>query len=235
MSLHHLGKRREWCSLEGWRPLIILQIINMMNSQDLTFSSPEAALDVKETEDSVGTVSHTPNDEPPRRSRLLKRLSPFWQDRLIEVGLIVSMASYYVIGNQHLGSGRFFHLNPLYTLPFLLIFAVLCWYRLSFAVALLPLTLPYYLLPKTVVGSYAFSMAEITLIVCLGVALVQLLFLRRTWQYWLSWQELRDRLGPFVIPILVFLAAAVLSTVIAYNHQLALRAFRKEMLDPMLY
>ena len=235
IGLHHLGKGREWCLLEVWRPLIILQIINMMNSQDLTFSSPGAALDVKDTEDSVGTDSQTPNDEPPRRSRLLKRLSPFWHNRLIEAGLIVSMALYYIIGNQHLGAGRFFHLNPLYTLPFLLIFAVLCWYRLSFAVALLPLTLPYYLLPKTVVGSYAFSMAEITLIACLVVALVQLLFLRRKWQYWLSWQELRDRLGPFVIPIFVFLAAAALSTVIAYNHQLALRAFRKEMLDPMLY
>jgi putative inorganic carbon (HCO3(-)) transporter len=217
----------------------MLQIVKMMNSQDLTFSSPEAALGVKETEDSVGKVSQTPNDNLPRRSRLLWRFSPrllqIVHDRLIEAGLIVSMALYYVVGNQHLGAGRFFHLNPLYTLPILLIFAVLCWYRLSFAVALLPLTLPFYLLPKTLVGSYAFSMAEITLIVCLGVALVQLLLLRRTWQYWLSWQELRGRLGPFVIPILVFLVAAVLSTVIAYNHQLALRALRKEVLDPMLY
>ncbi len=206
-----------------------------MNSQDLTFSSPEAVLGVRETEDSVGIDSQILNDNPPPRSRLLRRLSPFWHDRLIESGLIVSMALYYVVGNQHLGAGRFFHLNPLYTLPILLIFAVLCWYRLSFAVALLPLTLPYYLLPKTVVGSYAFSMAEITLMVCLGVALVQLLLQRRNWQYWLSWQELRDRLGPFVIPILVFLAAAALSTVIAYNRQFALRAFRKEVLDPLLY
>jgi len=71
--------------------------------------------------------------------------------------------------------------------------------------------------------------------VCLGVALVQLLHQGRKWQYWLSWQELRDRLGPFVFPILVFLAAAVLSTVIAYNRQFALRAFRKEVLDPLLY
>src|SRR3989442_808102 len=210
-------------------------MVKMMNSQDLTFSSPEAVLGIRETEDNVGIDSQIPNDKPPRRSKLLRRFSPFWHDRLIESGLIVSMALYYIVGNQHLGAGRLFHLNPLYTLPILLIFAVLCWYRLSLAVALLPMTLPYYLLPKTVVGSFSFSMAEITLMVCLGVALVQLLHQGRKWQYWLSWQELRDRLGPFVIPILVFLAAAVLSTVIAYNRQFALRAFRKEVLDPLLY
>jgi putative inorganic carbon (HCO3(-)) transporter len=184
---------------------------------------------------SESTASQTPHNPPPDRVGLLTSLSPFWHDRLIEAGLILSMALYYFTGNQHLGTSHFFHLNPLYSLPFLLIFAVLCWYRLSFAVALLPLTLPYYLLQKTVIGSYAFSMAEITLAVCLLVALLRLLIQRRKWQYWLSWQELRLRLGPFVIPILVFLAAVVLSTVIAYNRQFALRAARKEVLDPLLY
>lgn len=200
----------------------------IMNSQDLTLSSPA-------------------------RSKLLKRLSPFWRDRLIEAGLILSIAFYYIAGNQHFGTNQFFHLNPFFSLPALLIFVILCWYRLSFAVALLPLTLPYYLLQKTVVGPYAFSLTEITLAVCLAVALLQGVGggregglrdrfaqgsyapLRGKWQYWLSWQELRDRLGPFAIPILVFFVAALLSVAIAYDYHLALRAFRKEVLDPLLY
>jgi len=226
----------------------------MMDSQDLTLSSsPEVALNTQDAVDDTDTVSPTlahpdssPIEEmedgaaashipPSGKSRLLRRFSPFWHDRLIEAGLILSIALYYITGNQHLGTGRFFHLNPLYSLPFLLIFAVLCWYRLPFAVALLPLALPYYLQEKTVVGSYAFSLTEITLAVCLGVALLQFLLWRGRWQYWLSWQTLRDRLGLFAIPILVFLAAAALSTIIAYNHQLALRALRKEIVDPLLY
>src|SRR6266699_608830 len=142
------------------------------------------------------------------RYSLLTEVSQFWRDRFIEAGLILSLALYYITGNANLGTGGFFHLNPLFSLPFLVIFAVLCWYRLPFAVALLPLALPYYLLQKTVVGAYAFILTEITLVVCLVVALLQLLFRGSKWQYWLSWRELRDRLGPFTIPILILLAAA---------------------------
>src|SRR5713226_7956902 len=93
----------------------------------------------QEIQKPVDIASHAPSSPPPHKGGLLRGLSPFWHDRLVESGLIVSMALYYVVGNQHLGAGRFFHLKPLYTLPILLIFAVLCWYRLSFAVALLPL------------------------------------------------------------------------------------------------
>jgi len=185
-------------------------------------------------EEGVDKVSDASNDPPPRNS-LLAKVSPFWRDRFIEVGLILSIALYYITGNANLGTGGFFHLNLLFSLPFLLIFAVLCWYRLSFAVALLPLALPYYLLQKTVVGAYAFSLTEITLVVCLVVALLQLLFRGSKWKYWLSRRELRDRLGPFTIPILVFLAAATISIVIASEPHFALRAFRKEVFDPLVY
>ncbi len=230
-----------------------------MNSQDLTLSSPENARDEQGIADEMTTSSHshnapptalddpsrippgvdeasdTPYSQPPHRSSLLKRISPFWHDRLTEAGLILSLALYYITGNANLGTGSFFHLNPLLSLPFLLIFAVLCWYRLSFAVALLPLALPYYLLQKTVVSHYAFSLAEIALVVFVVVAALQLLLKRNQWQYWLSWHDLRDRLGLFIIPILVFLAAAVISIVIASEHQFALRAFRKEVFDPLIY
>src|SRR5439155_1010549 len=55
------------------------------------------------------------------------------------------------------------------------------------------------------------------------------------WRDRMSWKELRDRFGPFTLPIVVFLLAAGFSVVIAYEHQVALRAFREEVLDPVLY
>lgn len=206
-----------------------------MSSHELSLPLADPSLEAKKTADDTEATSQGPNSLPPGRSRLLKGLSPFWHDRLIEFALILAMALYYIVGNARLGTGSLFDLNPLFSLPFLFIFAVLCWYRLSFAVALLPLTLPYYLLPKTVVSHYSFSLAEIVLGTCLLVALLQFLLQRGSWQYLLSWRELRDRFGPFAIPILIFFLAAAGSVVIAYSHFVALRAFRKEVLDPLLY
>ncbi len=162
-------------------------------------------------------------------------LSSFWRNRLFETGLIISMALYYIVGNQNLGKGPLFHVNPLFSLPFLLLFALLCWLRLPFALALLPLGLPYYLLQKTVFSHYAFSVAEISLGVCVLVALGQLLLQRRSWPYWLSWRDLWQRAGPMLVPALVFLAAATFSVVIAYNRYIALLAWRKEVLAPLVY
>lgn len=210
-----------------------------MNSQDLLRPVPfdasrgiDKAADATDTPDSS---SQAPGSPPIAHTRLSKGLSPFWHDRLIETGLILSMFLYYLVGNENLGTGRLFHVNPLLSLPFLVIFALLCWYRLSFAVALLPLALPYYLQQKTVVSHYSFGLAEIALATCVVVALLQMLFQRGEWRYRLSWQELRDRLGPFALPIIIFLLAAGISVFIAYAHKVALRAFREEVFDPILY
>ncbi len=210
-----------------------------MNSQNLMrHLSKDAVLNgavAEDAETSQEGTSHAFDSPPTVNARLLKGLTPFWHDRIIEAALVLSMALYYVVGNVNLGTGRLFHLNPLISLPFLLIFALLCWYRLPFAVALLPLALPYYLQQKTVVSHYSFSIAEIVLATCVGVALLQFALQRGKWRYSLSWNELRDRLGPFTLPILVFLLAAGVSVLVAYAHQVALRAFREEVFDPILY
>lgn len=159
----------------------------------------------------------------------------FWRDRLVEIGMVLSMAAYYVLGNSNLGTNKLFHINPLLTLPFLLVFAVLCWYRLPFAVALVPVAVPYFLLEKPVYSHYEFELAEIALAVCVAVTLLQLLFQQNTWSYLLSWRELRDRIGPFIYPIAIFILAAAISVVIAFAHRDALRAFREEVFDPILY
>ncbi len=199
---------------------------------DVATQNEEKSEDAEDTHESDSHASASP---PMANVRLLKGLTPFWHDRLIEAGLILSITLYYVVGNANLGTGRLFHLNPLISLPFLLVFALLCWYRLSFAVALLPLALPFYLQQKTVVSHYSFSIAEIAFMTCVVVALVQFLLQQDKWRYCLSWRELRDRLGPFVIPIMVFLVVAGISVLIAYSHRIALRAFREEVSEPILY
>ncbi len=170
--------------------------------------------------------------------RFFAALPPFWRDRLLEGGLILSLALYYIVGNPHLGSQAIFQVSPLLTLPLLLIFLLLCWIRPAVAVALLPLSLPFYLLQKPVVGHYSFSAAEIALWSCVAVLALQAVIAviqRQHWQYWLSWSELRARLGVFLVPMLLFLLAAAFSIVIAYNRTVAARAFREEVFDPLIY
>ncbi|MBO0793198.1 MAG: O-antigen ligase family protein [Ktedonobacteraceae bacterium] len=159
--------------------------------------------------------------------------SHFWSDRLFEGGLIISLALYYIFCNPSLPIGLFPHANPLFALPFLVLFAIFCWYRLPFAIALLPLTLPYYFYQKPIIGSSRFSLVEITLGICVLVALLRHLFIHQERR--LSWTRLRNLLGPFLLPILVFLLVAGLSITIAYAQKPALRTFREEVLDPLLY
>lgn len=180
-------------------------------------------LPVDNIDEQSPTASRPPVIPPEGKGNFTSRLSPFWRDRLIEGALILSMALYYSIH------------NPLLSLPFLLIFAVLSWYHLSFTIALLPLTLPYYLYQKAVIGSEMFSLAEITLGICVLVCLAQFLFKRGTQRSWLPWKEMLNRVGPFLLPMLVFLLAAALSITVAYRGDLALRDFRKEIFSPLLY
>ena len=211
----------------------------LMNKQNFTQQLPEDTTQdeaIAENANDTQESDSQPSDRPPTStSRLLAGLTPFCHDRVIEVALVLSMALYYVTGNANLGTGRLFHLNPLISLPFLLIFAVFCWYRLPFAIALIPLSLPYYLQQKTMISHFSFSITEIALLTCIVVALSQFLLQRGNWRYYLSWRELRDRLGPFTLPIVVFLLMAGISVLIAFSQRVALRAYREEVLEPILY
>jgi O-antigen ligase len=197
-----------------------------MNNQDLSLSLPDSTKDA--------------NNRNPAFPQTLasEKEQSFWRMRIVEGGLILSMAFFYIVGNANIPLSALQHLNPLYSLPFLLVFAVLCWYRFPVAIALLPLSLPYYYLQKNVTQSLRFSLVEITLYTCLGVGLLQYavcVIRRRRWPYQLSWSGLRDRFGPFLWPILIFLLAALASIVIAYSRSNATRAFREEVFGPLLY
>jgi len=192
---------------------------------------PFVDADAQQTVDEQQNISLPPAD----RESGTVGLAPFWRDRLFEGALILSMGLYYAVGNPNLYFGIFPNANPLYSLPFLLIFAVLCWYRLPFAIALLPLALPYYYLQKVVFAHYAFSLVEVTLAVCLTVALVRLVCKPEDRRFLLSWSEVRECLGPFLWPIVVFVVAAALSITVAYEKDFAIRAFREEVFDPLIY
>jgi putative inorganic carbon (HCO3(-)) transporter len=169
----------------------------------------------------------------------------FWHDALVLCALVLSMALYYLVGNHNISSSinhglgvplvMLSRLDQLYAWPFLLLFLLLCWYRPPFALALLPLSLPYYLIPKPVYNHFELSPAEIMLWSTTIVIMLQAAFRRRHWRYRLSLSELRARLGPFLVPILVFVLFAFVSVFIAYAKDAALRAFREEVFDPLLY
>jgi O-antigen ligase len=197
-----------------------------MNNQELSLSLSDGTKD-----------ANTLNSAFPQTLANEKEQS-FWRMRIVEGGLMLSMALYYVVGNANIPLSALQHLNPLYSLPFLFVFAVLCWYRLPVAIALLPLSLPYYYLQKNVTQNLRFSLVEITLYTCLGVGLLQYavcVIRRRGWPYQLSWSGLRERFGPFLWPILIFLLAALASTIIAYSRSNATRALREEVFGPLLY
>ena len=214
-----------------------------MDGQTPPLSLQDTTRFLQQTQDHADANS-PPSEHPPAGGRgILSHFSPFWRDRLIEGGFILTMLLYYIVGNPnlHIHLNALSQHNPLLSLPFLLIFALLCWYRLPFAIALLPLSLPYYLPPfqKEVlsIGHYRadFSLVEVTLWTCVAVALVQAAVQRRNWAYRLSWAEMRERIGPFLLPIVLFLAMAAFSIVIAYNRATAARSFREEVLGPLVY
>src|SRR5215472_13015348 len=100
---------------------------------------------------------------------------PSWHMRVVEGGMIFAMALYYLVANPNIHIGSLHlplqTLNPLYSLPFLVFFAVLCWYHFPVAIALLPLALPYCDIQKNVTQSLHFNLPEITLYTCLGSGL----------------------------------------------------------------
>ena len=210
-----------------------------MSNQDLSLSLSDSTSAVKD----AATLNTTYSEgDGSSQSNEKERPRPFWHTRIIEGGMILSLALYYCVGNpnMHISSWQlpWQNLNTLYSLPFLLVFAVLCWYRFPMAIALLPLSLPYYYIQKNVTPSLRFSLVEIMLYTCLAVGLLQYTVCtirRKRWPYQLSWSALRERFGPFLWPVIIFLLAALISIMIAYSRNNAARAFREEVFGPLLY
>jgi putative inorganic carbon (hco3(-)) transporter len=210
-----------------------------MDSQDLSLSQSDGISQIEDIHTGNTAYSEIDLSAPSGKE---ERPPTFWRMRFIEAGMFISMALYYIVANPNIHIGSLHiplqNLNPLYSLPFLLIFAILCWFRLPVAIALLPVSLPYYYIQKNVTQSARFSLVEITLYTCVAIALLQYitaLIRHKKWRYQLSWSDLRDRFGPFLWPVVVFFLAALVSITIAYSRSNAERAFREEILGPLLY
>jgi O-antigen ligase len=132
----------------------------------------------------------------------------------------------------------FFWHHPPASFVLLLIAAGLAWIRLEIAIALLPLTFPYYLdlQPFNSSGSLAFSLNELGVLLCVGVALLRNILLPQerhaTWE-WLQglWRSARLLL----LPAFLFLIGASLAVLVSPDWHLSLRAYREEIVEPILY
>ena len=141
------------------------------------------------------------------------------------MAIVLVAAAYYLIGGT----------APSLALLALLVWLV--WLRTDLAVALIPLALPLYMLPKHLhlLRTLDFSLGETAIVLCTAVVLVQQLLAAPASAPALP--PLRRYLpsSPFWLPGLLFLAAASLSTIAAHYHTVAFRQYREVVLEPMLF
>lgn len=117
---------------------------------------------------------------------------------------------------------------PVYGLCFLAL-AVLSFQRLPLALALVPGFAPFVMEPKYV-GHLTFAPTELLIGLDVIVALVLILLRRPPAPQWRLIES-----SPFLLPGVVFLAAATVSTLAAHDRHLALHAYRERVLDPLAY
>ena len=123
------------------------------------------------------------------------------------------------------------------SLALLAVLAMLVWLCSDLAVALIPLALPLYILPKHLhlVRNLDFSLGETAIVLCTLVVLAQQLLAAPASPPGVP--VLRRYLpgSPFWPPALLFLAAATLSTLAAHYHTVAFRQYREVVLEPLLF
>jgi putative inorganic carbon (hco3(-)) transporter len=159
-----------------------------------------------------------------------------WLDRyeaLKIAAIVLSLAYFYLIP------------WPLLTLPGLICFGLLAWKRLDIAVALLPLTFPFWYVPKRLFDNKVFPLSEIILAVCVLLAIAQLALAWRQRSFslraWLSgfrsgidW--LIRHLGMLVMSgTALFVIGVSLGVLVARRRPEALRAWRWEIAEPLVY
>src|SRR5262249_2852313 len=141
-------------------------------------------------------------------------------DRQVAVLALAGLSYYYLVP------------APLLALPGLLLFAACAWRRLPLVLCLLPLTFPFWYVPKRVLGHMVFPLSEMTLVVCTAVPLThELRRLRRLgWKHARPWCRLRAlavRVGGWTCLGAGLLLFGTLSGVaLSRQHPEALRAER---------
>jgi putative inorganic carbon (hco3(-)) transporter len=150
------------------------------------------------------------------------------RDRTLAMLLAAGLAFYYLVP------------SPLLSLPGLLLLAVCAWRRPPLALSLLPLTFPFWYVPKRVAGAAVFPLSEIALAVCVAVILLQWASVTPLSAYPARLRRLRrvllGRVGALLLAGAALLAVGVgIGVVIARQRPEALRAFRWEIAEPLIY
>lgn len=128
--------------------------------------------------------------------------------------------------------------SPYISIPLLLLFAVMCWLRTDIVLTMLPLSFPFYLVPKNVLGRphTDFALSEILLITCLAVVLLKsLVSLHERKELIAFIKSLWEKTQPFGLPLLLLFLLACASLVISHDRQESLRALRWYFIEPALY
>lgn len=157
------------------------------------------------------------------RATLLRSWLPA---RLLELGLCLPLIAFFALP------------HPPASLILLLIVAALAWIHLEIAIALIPLALPYYLelQPLNASGSIKSSLGEISLLICLGVALLRTLLLAADRRASLEWARgLWAQARLFLPPAMLLLIGAGLALLFSPDRHNSLRAYREEVIEPLLY
>jgi O-antigen ligase len=158
-----------------------------------------------------------------RAARWLARDEPR-QAALLTLGL----AYYYLVP------------SPLLALPGLLLYIAVAWRQIALALCLLPLTFPFWYVPKRVVGHLVFPLSEIALVICLCVLVARWLIavgprglvprLRRATAVLLGRSG-----GALCLGAALLALGTAIGVLQARRHPEALRAFRWEIAEPLLY
>lgn len=147
-------------------------------------------------------------------------------ERLVELGLGLALILF-----------ARWQVPPASTL-FLLGAAALAWIRLEIAIALVPLTLPYYLdlVPLLSNNGARFSVGELAILICFVVALLRSLIIAADRQATLAWlRSLWKQARMFLLPGALLLVGASLALLSAPDQHNSLRAYREDIVEPLLY
>lgn len=150
---------------------------------------------------------------------------------LLPIGLALALAAYYVTP------------SPALSLLWLALVAALMWRSPRVALALLPLTFPFWFVPKHVTNQLVFPLSEVALVVCALVIagraarrLIRAPWLLRRGRLWRIAQALLARVGPATaLGGALLLVGMTLGVVIARRPHDALRAWRWEIAEPLVY
>jgi putative inorganic carbon (HCO3(-)) transporter len=113
--------------------------------------------------------------------------------------------------------------------------AVLCYIQLPLATSLVPLAMPFFMLPKHL-GHLEFSLGETAIVLCCVAYVVGRTLQRRRWGTGLDSMVRRYvPASPLERAVALFFVAATVATLTAHFRHVGLREYRLVILEPMAY